>query len=419
MQLGTHGAITVTAEATIDGVWCTLDKHRDGTWWTLGEPDKRVQVDGPERWRARTVVRDLDGKNRQVRRYAPTKAKAVTALTVALRDREAPSATTIGYRPTTTVTDAAALWLGSSAYADLAERSRDQYAATVRNHVTGSQIAALTLREVNVVSVVESWLQAVAKTAGAGAAKTARSVLSNIMGAALRDRAVQYNAVRSTRVPKADKGSTSKTRTIGRGKSATVVKVEGRDTARAFTKAERDAIVAAADGYAGAKRNDVADVIAFMAGTGTRIREALAVRWEDFDADAGTVFVDGTKSANGARPVHLPPWLRDRLVQRAKVKGMTGVIFASPGNPRRPDLVIDKERPRDARNVTRIVREVLDLAGFTWATSHSFRRSAATIADGAGVSLNEIARSLGQDPATTARFYLARNVDTSAMAGAL
>ncbi|QAY64561.1 hypothetical protein ET495_16665 [Xylanimonas allomyrinae] len=99
-----------------------------------------------------------------------------------------------------TVTEAAALWLK-------------------RVDVGGGRLAGRRpdrSREVNAVSIAEAWLQVAADGAGCSAAKTARSVLSSIMGEAPRDRTVAMSAIRSTRFAKAQakKATTAKTSAI-------------------------------------------------------------------------------------------------------------------------------------------------------------------------------------------------------------
>jgi integrase len=75
---------------------------------------------------------------------------------------------------------------------------------------------------------------------------------------------------------------------------------------------------------------------------------------------------------------------------------------------------------RDRRNTTRAVRGLLDRAGFPWASPHTFRRTVATLLDAQGVGLATIANVLGHaDPSMTARAYLGRKSDTSAVADLL
>jgi integrase len=50
---------------------------------------------------------------------------------------------------------------------------------------------------------------------------------------------------------------------------------------------------------------------------------------------------------------------------------------------------------RDPRNAQRDLREALDRAGYDWATSHSCRKTVATLMDEAGLSARAAADQLG------------------------
>lgn len=147
-----------------------------------------------------------------------------------------------------------------------------------------------------------------------------------------------------------------------------------------------------------------------MAGTGCRISEALGQRWEDRNVEAGRVVIRGTKAAASVRTLVLPPWLSDRLAERATLNGTDGLLFASPG-------AAGKDTPRDSRNAARVLRQVLDDAGVPWSTPHVFRRTVATMIDQAGLSIVLAADVLGQaDASLTARTYLGRRGSTAAAA---
>lgn len=188
---------------------------------------------------------------------------------------------------------------------NLSPNTREQYAAAFRRYVAGSRVAALTLREANRVPVLELYLQGIADVHGTGAAKTARSVMSNIIGMAVRFRVLDHNAMRDVRP----------------AKSSTRTEVAARDTRRAFTRAERDRVMLTADHSDYATRADAADIVAFMAGTGVRISEALGQRWEDVDLPSGRICVRGTKTAASTRWLTAPPWLAERLRTRAAQAG--------------------------------------------------------------------------------------------------
>jgi integrase len=350
-----------------------------------------------ERWKARTRHRDSDGVLREVTRFASTKSRAESVLKAALVERSAPSRHTV-IRPDMPLKDAATVWLEKVDRSDskLSDSTRKQYRDAYRRYVDGSSIIGLTLRELNSVPVLESWLQETADSRGTGAAKTARSVVSSVIALAVRYRALPYNAMRDVRPAKASAAKTNE-----------------RDSTRALSRAERQHVLEVADLHGGACAADVTDIVYFLAGTGVRISEALGQLWKDVDLEAGTVLVRGTKTIHSQRLLTLPEWLLQRLKRRAATKRTAGLLFPSPGTA-------DPSKQRDRRNVARVIRQVLDEAGFPWATAHTFRRTVATLLDEAGLPIALAANQLGHsDPAMTARVYLGRKGSTAAAAAVL
>ena len=379
--LGTSGTSSVVGQVQGDG----------GRWVAAPKGTK------PGRYRARTKFRDRDGILRDVERYAATKARAEAKLRVALAERSAPSRSDL-LRGDMTVVAAGRVWLAQVARADsdLSDNTRKQYADAFKRYVDTSSLAALTLREANRVQVLERYLQGVADENGTGAAKTARTVVSAILSLALRYEAVEANAMRDTRPAKASS-----------------VRESERDTDRALTRTERQHLLDTASEHAGTRASDASDVVWFLAGTGVRISEALGQEWSDIDLDAGTVHVRGTKTKHSNRTLSMPEWLITRLRERERTGEARELIFPSPG-------LADRTSLRDRRNVARVLRAVFDSAGFPWATPHTLRRTVATLLDQAGVPLPVIADQLGHaDVAMTARVYLGRKGDMSAVASVL
>jgi integrase len=135
--------------------------------------------------------------------------------------------------------------------------------------------------------------------------------------------------------------------------------------------------------------------------TGLRRSELLALRWSEFDADAGTVAVagkvvreagkglvrvDDTKTAAGRRTIPLPAFAITMLTERRKRPfiGEQTVIFPSTsGTLRDPD------------NFAGQWRAARDELGVTDVTSHSFRKTVATLIDDGGLSARVGADHLG------------------------
>lgn len=372
LALGTHGTVAV------------LGQVRDSAGrWTKAQGKA-------ERYRASTRYRDRDGNTYQLERFAPTKGEARRKLNAAIADFETETELRASVRTRTMLATVARTWLAQVERSrDLSDNTKAIYRDTWHRCIEGTELARTPLAEANTVPVLRAFLQDVADERGSGTAKTARSVLSGIIGLAMDDGLVSVNACRSIRPVKA------------RADRATP-----RDTRRALTKSEREHLLAVADSHERAQAQDVADIIAYMAGTGVRISEALAQRWRDVDLDAGTVHVRGTKSGASDRVLPLPKSLTKRLRERAKL-GTVGLVFPSPG-------LSDRTKVRDRRNVARIFRQVMDEAGLPWATPHSLRRTAATLILEAGQPVTVAQAQLGHaDASMTLRVYAAKRAEPS------
>ncbi|HET7531625.1 MAG TPA: site-specific integrase, partial [Nocardioidaceae bacterium] len=173
-----------------------------------------------------------------------------------------------------------------------------------------------------------------------------------------------------------------------------------------------------------ARRRDLPDLVFFMLATGVRIGEALAVIWSDVDFNAGTVRItstlvrvngegllrNGTKSRAGERTLPLP----ESAVALLRRRFMTGARLDQPVFPS-----VDGGF-RDPANVRRELREARGTETLAWITSHTFRKTAATILDEAALSARLVADQLGHSrPSMTQDVYLARRAVDSQAALAL
>jgi len=133
--------------------------------------------------------------------------------------------------------------------------------------------------------------------------------------------------------------------------------------------------------------HDLVDPITLLIATGRRRSELLALRWTDFDPDAGTltvagtlvrvtgnglVRVDETKTAAGRRTLPLPRFAVDILSARRAVPyfGEQPVIFPSTAGTL-----------RDPNNFGKQWRTVREDLGVPEVTTHSFRKTVATLID--------------------------------------
>ena len=400
LALGEHGEPVITPQWRKDGKW---KRHPTG------------RGNNVERWHARVYYKGHDGVLGEVVRVSPRKPEALAAVLRAVDERMrlgSGSGSTSSSRP---LLEAGKAWLALIARADsgLSARTVSDYTASYGRHLDapGSNLRGLTLSQANEPARIRVWLQGIADNSGTGAAKMARSVLSGILQQAVDDGALQANGARQVRPVKAQPvkpsaGIESPVKGSGRRQAP-------RDTTRALTRSERDAVIAYADELVHVpaiarvkrKRQAVADLTAFMAGTGVRIAEARSIRWEHVDLSNGTVQVHGTKSKGSRRLLNLPPWLAGRMHRMAQERETTGYVFASPS-------ASDPEAQWDQSNSAAAMAEVLAGAGFPWATPHTFRRTVATLLSEQGAPIARIADQLGHsDPAMTASVYLGRDFD--------
>jgi integrase len=362
----------------------------------------------PARWRARVYYRSADGALHELSRYGASASAARLLVVVALDSREAANSTD-STENSVSFEIAGRAWVRRIERREsaLSPRSVDEYRRAWFRYfdVPTSSLRGLTLAQVNDPQRLRACLTALADERGTGAAHTARKVLAGVLRAAVADGVLPHSALA----------------TVGQVK-AQVPRASSRDIRRAMTREERDAVVAHADELVSRARDPrsqrkaqaVADLVAFLAGTGVRINEARNVRWAQIDLTTGRCHIDGTKSASADRMINLPGWLVARLqVRRRSVTG--ALVFPSPTH-------IGTEKVWDKSNSASAVRAVLDSAGLTWATSHSFRRTVATLLHRGGVPLADIASTLGhRDVVQTLRYYIARDYggDKSGLAALL
>lgn len=385
-----------------------------GTWGTI-----RVQASG-RGFRARTQFRDFDGVTRDVERFGATKGAARSALAAALVERTAPAGDEISAEAR--LSAVAVVWLAEIEASDRAINTVRRYREVLNDHVLPG-VGGLMVREATVPRL-DRFLKAIATNVGPPTAKLCRTVLSGMLGLAVRHGAAPTNPLR-------DVAGITVTKRDPRALTLDEVAV-----LRAAVKAWQEGRpIKPTDEDARPRRGrppmgDLLDIIDVLLGTGARIGEVLALRWEDVDLDEGTLTVAGTvvwedqeqgprrlvrqdhpKTATSRRRLDLPRFTVDTLLRRR--------VLQPAGNPR--DLVFPSSvgTPRDPGNVRKAWRGIRDEAGFGWVTPHTFRRTVATLlARREDLAVASAQLGHGSD-AVTARHYVERTHEGPAVAAVL
>lgn len=364
LPLGTHGSITIK-------------KHG------------RASTDA---YIARCRFRDFDGITRSVKRTGPTKAAASRALQDELRARMGSPAAPL--RPHHTFERAAELWL-AKLDAQVAEGARTVTTAdTYRQRLRAVILPAIgqwRLRECTVPQL-DAFFAGLAATQGHQSRRTIRTVVSLILRIAIQHEAIPDNPVRHL---DPIEGGSRKPRAL--------TPEERRWFLAWMTGTSEDEDEARAQ--ARARRRDLPDLVTFMLGTGVRIGEALGVRWCDLDLD-GVPVVEGDtlravpivaitgnvvrhrgkglhrhagKTETSLRIVPLPQFVVSMLRARDPV-GPEAPLFPAASSTG------TGVGWKDPNNTCTYIREARQAAGMDWpVTSHTFRKTAATIWHDAGV----------------------------------
>lgn len=361
-----------------------------GTWGAIS-----TRAAGVGRYRARCKFRDYDGAVRDVVKFGATKNKAEVALKLVLVGRTTGSDKG-DLLPSSTVAVLAARWLVDVDDSPLARSTKARYRTLVESFVVPG-IDALRLRELT-VSAVDRFLKANSDGHGATTAKGTKSVLSGMVGLAMRHDAMPTNPTRDSRKITVD-----------------------RKQVRALTPVETKELLDAVSTDPYAVELDLPDLVTFMASTGARIGEACALRAAQVDLEHALIEINSTvtdfgleerpKTDSSWRVSGIPPSavtvLRRRLAD--PMLSTEVVMFPSPYG-----------RVRDTSNTAADLRRVFNNAGFEWVSSHTLRKTAATRLDDAGFSARQIADHLGHaQPSMTQDVYLGRRAANPEVAATL
>ncbi len=340
-------------------------------------------------WRAYTKFRDYDGVTRRVARTGKTAAAAERALKRALSARGQSAGTDVSG-------DTKVQAVAEPFLTDVRRRRAGTTYDTYSRHMSNVVLPALgelRLREVTVVRV-ERFLRACEDRFAANTVRSIRTVVSGLLGFAVRSGALAANPMRE----------------VGR--------IEGeRKPVRALDRAERVDLLAKLDADEIALRHDLPDLVRFMVGTGCRIGEAIAVQDEAIDWAERTVSIEANivrvkdvglvrhegKTFAAQRVLPVPGFLFDVLVERRP----SDVEPHSMTFPNSRGHELERASWRDPHNTGARLREALRRAGYSWVSSHVFRKTAATVLDEAKLTARAIAGHIGHArPSITQDVYM-------------
>jgi len=350
----------------------------------IGQHGKILRTNlGGGGWEAYCLVRDTDGVIRKVQRRGPADEHdyrgklAEDALIEALAQRRPPTGTAAAITLDTRVTLLIDRHIDRLSEDGRAARTIDTYRADgqrLAKFIGGVRVCEATPGR------LDDALRLIRAAHGVTAARRARTVLGGGLHLAVLAGVLGANPVREVSIIRTDK------------------KAKG---ARALTAEELRRLLAKVRSSEFCESRDLADPIVVFMATGMRISELLALRWEDYNAADGTLTVAGkvvrakgqglhrvpeSKTEAGLRTNQLPRFAIGALNARRSRPfiGLQQTIFASTAGSLRD--------PNNFAKQWRTARDELDMPEVT---THSFRKTVATLIDEEGMSARVGADQLG------------------------
>jgi integrase len=349
-------------------------------------------------WEAQCRYRDTDGVTRRVRRIGPADQHdrrgkvAEDVLIEALAQRRPPSG-----GPDEIGLDTAVMTLVQTHLIRLAEDGRAPATQATYRIVAGKlriKLGGVRVGEATPARI-DAALRSMSTTHGPVMARQAKTVLSGGLQLAVMANVLGTNPVREVQPIKSKRPPKG---------------------APALTADQlRDLLIKLGTSEYCRKHDLVGPFTLFIA-TGLRRGELLGLRWSDFDETEGTIAVTGkveriagkglirvdvTKTAAGRRRLALPSFAVDALRQRRSVPFLGEhpvIIFPSTAGTW-----------RDPNNFGREWREVRGKLGVPDVTTHSFRKTLATLIDDRGLSARVGADHLGHSKVSmTQDVYMTR-----------
>lgn len=364
-------------------------------------------------WVAHCRMRMNDGTFRQIERSDKSREKARIRLEAHCERLKARTFGSID--PNTTVGELGALWLDMKRKAGVSDSTIHNYALCLGGHI--ARIESLALAECTPL-ILGEFLDSVERSSGHGAAHTCKAVLSGMFTVATANGAMLHNPVRELRLKR----------------------VSGKDSRKsgAIPSGDVRAFLDAVESNELLKSRDDVDLIKVMCACGLRIGEALALCWDCVDLAEGTITIKRTaarvpnvgmqiqehaKTAASVRTIKTPSWIT-HLLEFRKL-GLESDVIPNPLNLVFPAPLRPRETAYGLRDINRLnvdIAEVRDDLGCPGVriTSHTFRKTCASLLHDAGLETLDIADYLGHaDPNVTEKVYIARGRNTAKAAGVL
>ena len=346
---------------------------------------------------AAAYYRDSDGVTRKMVRQGKTPAQAEQNLVQALRDRVAPTGESITRE--SSLADLARVWLEETDRQGKAVATMNRYRSTVRAQIN-EHVGRVRVREATPPRL-QRIIDRVAESSGPAQARMLGVVLNGMMSMAVRYGAAGANTASELRLPR---------------RAANAVRAPSVDDVHVLRAAMHawDQLPAYRDGSI----RDLANFTDVLLGTGCRPGEALALRWDDIDLDAGWVTITATvarvagvglirqehpKSETSRRRLALPCFVLDALTARSVGAYAEWVFPSAVGTLRWPE------------NVRLQWRAALEGTSVAWMTPKDCRKSVATL-----LGVEDAKEQLGHaDSAVTSRHYVEKSLERPNVAAQL
>lgn len=385
---------------------------------TYGRISTKQQPDG--QWRAIANYRDVDGVTRPVKRFAETSAKAERRLKAALVDRNHRDGGELTRE--STFAEVSELWLK---YVDRTWRGTTWDRCRSRLNRILPAMGKLRLRECT-TQRIDTVLAEMEKRLAPNTVRGYRAAISGVLQHAVRLGAIDRNPCRE----------------------ATPIRGRGKES-RALTSQEREELFAKVDADPRAVADDLPDVMRYLAGTGVRIGELMALRWFRVDLENGIVVHGDTLASetkrcrscgrvrrghDDKRCIWNDPGVGSGLVlhqpktpagfRTLKLPDFTAMMlrmrWPGPGYEESPVFGNAFGGWRNPSNTGRSIRLFREKAGFGWFSAHTWRHTAISACAEQGIEMREISGYHGHsNPSFTMDHYLDMTVQSGAIPAAL